>query len=1618
MNVNSVCQNAHSLSSRLPFTARKSSKFAMPLLALLALLCGMTASLHAQSAFYNGGTMSTISSSFAGPMGVTTDANGNVFVADNNPSPTNTGTMYEIPYGSTTPTALPGPTGGFLCPATVSESTPCLRDVAVDSNGYLWVAAFGGSPTPAGQVYVYSAGLSAAPVAVGTWANPWGITADSAGNVYVTDNSANTITKIANGATVTPTLTVVYTYAAGGVQNPRGIAIDPSGDLFVIDGNAGQLKELPGPGPTYSTVNTVSGGLQGPGDLARDTSGNIWVSEYSAGAVAEFADWNATTTSFATILGWGSGLSGPVSVWPDSKTGDILVSDNGNSAVKQIALQPATFGSVADGNTSSQTLTFTVFGTTTVLNPPVLVTEGAAAGSDLAAPGGWSCTAAYGNDLCTVTVNFTPKAPGLRRGAVELEDNLGNLLATATVFGVGTGPELVFSPSAATISFTGMGTPHQPEKIAIDGSGNVYIADANNGQIFKIAAGTTAAASLATGLSTPYGIAVDGAGNLFVTNAGGGTPGVVELTAASNYATILTLAPTHTFSGPLGLAFDASGNLYVADANAANQILELTWGSGYANVIQVTPAAPANIFGKPFDVAVDPNSGNLWVADYGASPINPSVTELSTAGTVIHTFSAVSNPESVAIDPAGDVYFADDTGGTITELTATSSYATAVTLASATSTPAVSDPAGVAVDSLGNVYYTNDTTDEAYELNLASPPASISFASTPYLTQNTVSTPPSVTVSNIGNASLTFTSVSATAPSFATGTASGDCVAGSVSSGTSCDLTVTFTPHTVGTITGTATLTDNAATSPQTISLTGIGAAATATVVAANATATYNPAAQNVTLTATVTATGVADINEGTVAFTVVGTTTGAVTSPTVVNGAATVTYPIPAGQAAGPYTIQAVYTDAGGGFSTSTDSTHTLTIGLDAQATLTVNVITPATYNTTQTLTTTGGSDNGAVTYSVGGSTACSVTGAVLTITSGTGTCSVIATMAGNADYSPVSSAAAMVTVQLAAQTPALVAHATSPAPYNSTQTLTTTGGIGTGAVTFSGGLSTACSVTGTTLTITSGTGTCVITATKAADSDYSAYTSAAVTVTVQMINQGTLTLNAISPATYNTTQTLTTTGGNGTGAVTYSATGSTACSVTGATLTITSGTGTCSLTATKAADANYNAASATATVTVQKAAQGTLTAVVTSPAAYTSTQTLTTTGGSGTGAVTYSVGASTACSVTGATLTITAGTGTCSVIATKAADNNYNAVSSTAATVVVATASLTVSANSATRVYGAANPTFTGTVTGEKNGDTFTESFSTTATITSNVGTYPIVPSASGTNLGDYAVTDVDGTLTITKANSTTSLSAGGSTASPGATVTLTATVASATSGTPTGTVTFYDGTTMLGTGTLTGGVATYSTTTLAAGASNTLTAVYGGDANFNGSTSSSTSITIGVLDFTLGTPNPATQTGAAGTAFTYAFSITPTYGTYAGTVNFTATGLPSGATATFSPSSIPANGGAQNVTMIVSTAAGSAALVRPNTGGRGLIPVALAFLLLPFAGTKRMRREGRRLGRLGCMFLLVLAGLGATAALTGCGSHAAVGGNSSQSYTVTITAASGSIQHTTTVTLDLQQ
>jgi hypothetical protein len=105
--------------------------------------------------------------------------------------------------------------------------------------------------------------------------------------------------------------------------------------------------------------------------------------------------------------------------------------------------------------------------------------------------------------------------------------------------------------------------------------------------------------------------------------------------------------------------------------------------------------------------------------------------------------------------------------------------------------------------------------------------------------------------------------------------------------------------------------------------------------------------------------------------------------------------------------------------------------------------------------------------------------------------------------------------------------------------------------------------------------------------------------------------------------------------------------------------------------------------------------------------------------------------------------------VSGTQAVLDNYN-VTKTNGTLTVGKASITVKADDKTKTYGEANPTFTGTITGVKNNDAITASYSTAATASSNVGTYPIVADVSGTQavLDNYNVTRTNGTLTVGKA------------------------------------------------------------------------------------------------------------------------------------------------------------------------------------------------------------------------------------------------------------------------------
>jgi hypothetical protein len=259
---------------------------------------------------------------------------------------------------------------------------------------------------------------------------------------------------------------------------------------------------------------------------------------------------------------------------------------------------------------------------------------------------------------------------------------------------------------------------------------------------------------------------------------------------------------------------------------------------------------------------------------------------------------------------------------------------------------------------------------------------------------------------------------------------------------------------------------------------------------------------------------------------------------------------------------------------------------------------------------------------------------------------------------------------------------------------------------------------------------------------------------------------------------------------------------------------------------------------------------------------------------------------------------------------------------------------------------------------------------------------------------------------------MSASSTSVTPGQSVTLTAQVAPVTTGTPTGSVAFYDGTSLLGTVPLTAGTATISTSSLIPGTANALQAVYSGDNNFTTSTSSTSSVSVASLDFTLTVSGPASLTVTPGSMATYQVTVNPLYGSYPGPVSFAASGLPSGATITFNPSTIAIGGGKQTVTVNVQTPA-LAKLESPSIG-RKLAPFTLALILIPLLGVGRMRRQGRRLSRLASLLLL----LGCTLAgvmMTGCGG--ATLKLTEQNYSITVTSTSGNMQHTASVTLQVQ-
>jgi hypothetical protein len=557
-------------------------------------------------------------------------------------------------------------------------------------------------------------------------------------------------------------------------------------------------------------------------------------------------------------------------------------------------------------------------------------------------------------------------------------------------------------------------------------------------------------------------------------------------------------------------------------------------------------------------------------------------------------------PYGVAVDASGSVYVADTINSRILkESLVGGAYTQSVLIPG----PPAS---GIVLDGQGNIYFPDPDDATVFKISYNTPP-SLSFADSNLGAQSSDS-PETFSVINTGNTALSIQVPSSgtnpnitagysldaatTCPQLGTGSS-----AGSVPAGSTCTYAVDFIPQAVGLDAGSLILSDNTLNIPsstQTISLTGTGNTIATTTADSSTTTGFSPNIQSVTLSASVTS-GNGTVNAGTVTFTVLRASTvvgSATTSSAVTSGVAGVSYSLPAGTAAGVYTIGAVY-NAGGSFATSSDTAHTLTVNKAAQTIHFTAPATPITYSAGMVipLSATGGASGNTITFILDASS--TGTGTIgnnsLTVT-GAGTLVIDANQAGNGNYSAATQAQVTVVVNKTAQTIHFTAPA-SPVTYTPGLVipLSAIGGGSGDAIVFSldAGSTGTGTIAGNSLTATSA-GTLVIDANQTGNGDYSSATQAQVTVVVNKAAQTIHFTAPVSPVTYGVSPiTLVATGGSSGNTVTFSVAGP--ADVSGSTLTI-SGAGTVAITANQTGNVNYAAATAVEqTILVKQATSAT---------------------------------------------------------------------------------------------------------------------------------------------------------------------------------------------------------------------------------------------------------------------------------------------------------------------------------------------------------------------------------------------------------------------------------------------
>jgi sugar lactone lactonase YvrE len=872
---------------------------------------------------YSGDGGQATNATLYAPSGVAVDSTGNLYIADTD---NNRVRMVAAATGIITTIAGTGTAGytgdnGAATSATLNKpaavvegSTNLLYIVDTGNNAVRMVSTTGTITTIAGTG---SAGYSGdgGPATSARLHPPYGLSIDSAGNLYIAD-SMNNVVRTVNTAGIISTFagngTSGYSGDGGGapsamLNNPQGLAIDSQGNLYISDRSNNRVRE----------VNTPMGSVVFPTTAVGSTS------------VAVTIPLEVNTGS-TTI----TGISAPVS---QGNKQEYTVTATG--CALNTALTTATICNV--------TVTFSP---AFAGQRPVPLQVASSAGTfafGMAGIGTAPQVALSPGIITTVpgTSEAIGGAIGLLSGGISV-DSAGNLYI-AVNGGMDGNSVVEFAAGTSTptvLAAFGNGSTDIGFGIASDSAGNLYVANPNFSNVSKVAPGSTVMTPVAgipysapgfTGnggyggdngpatsaqLNFPYGVAVDNADNVYIADTKnnrirkvGAVSGIITTIAGNGtagYSGDNGPATSAEMNNPLALAIDAAGNLYIVDSNN--------------NCIRKVAAAS----GVMTTVAGDGTAG--YSGDNGRA-----------------TSAELNYPQGVALDAAGNIYVTDsgnhvvrmvNAAGIITTVAGNGTRGGSGDSGPATSAE-MSNPDGVAIDSAGNLYVADPSSPVVAVREVNTSTSALNFGNTSAGSTNTQT----ATVTNIGNASLTFAiPASGQNPSISAGftlDSSSSCPqlsagspASTLASGAGCTLVIDFVPAAAGTVSGTASIADNDlnANAVQTVQLSGTAQ----TVVTTTTINVATPIAGQTQVSATILATTGTAIPVGSVVFTVDGT----VQPAAALNGSGVATLPsaVSNSLAAGSHTIGATYTSSSVDFGNS-DATRIFSVGQAPPPTVTV---------------------------------------------------------------------------------------------------------------------------------------------------------------------------------------------------------------------------------------------------------------------------------------------------------------------------------------------------------------------------------------------------------------------------------------------------------------------------------------------------------------------------------------------------------------------------------------------------------------------------------------------------------------------------------------------------------